>query len=228
MRLRKLISKILVLAVIGCGFSAQSGATEKSRPGNKINLFAVSEAKAIFVIEKKRRVLKIGQTSPEGITLIKTDTANETAIILVDGKKQELGLNSVLGSVFQEQSAPKVTLYLDRAGQYQTDGRINGQLVRFLVDTGASTIAMNSQTAKRIGLDYRRLGTQGMASTASGYVRMYNVMLTTVKVGAITLHNVSAGVIEGTHPTEVLLGMSFLGKLKIKQDGNKMELQKKY
>lgn len=228
MSLRKLISEILVLVVLGCGFSAQSGAAEESRPGNKINLFAVSEAKAILVIEKKRRVLKIGETSPEGITLVKTNTANETAIILVDGKKQQLGLNSVLGSIFQEDSAPKVILYLDRTGQYQTDGRINGKPVRFLVDTGASTIAMNSRTAKRIGLDYRSLGTQGVASTASGYVRMYNVRLTTVKVGEITMHNVAAGVIEGTHPTEVLLGMSFLGKLKIKQDGNKMELQKKY
>lgn len=227
MSLIKLIPKLLVLAIVGYGSIVQSSA-EESRPGNKINLFAVSEAKAILVIEKKRRVLKIGQTSPEGVTLLKTNTANETVIIKVDGKEQELGLNSVLGSSFQEKSAPKVTLYSDRAGQFQIDGRINGEMVRFLVDTGASTIAMNSRTAKRIGLDYRSLGTQGVASTASGYVRMYNVKLTTVKVGAITLHNVDAGVIEGTHPTEVLLGMSFLSKLRMKQEGNKMELQKKF
>ena len=203
-------------------------AVEKTRPGNKINLFAVSEGKAILVIEKKRRVLKIGQTSPEGVTLLKTNTADEIVIIHFEGKEQELGLNSVLGSNFQKDNAPKVTLYSDRIGQFQTDGRINGKLVRFLVDTGASTIALSSVTAKKIGLDYISLGRPSVASTASGYVRMYNVKLTTVKIGAITLYNVDAGVIEGSHPTEVLLGMSFLGKLKMKQEGNKMELKKKF
>lgn len=226
--MKKLIIKLLVLAMISVGLSVQAETTDKSRPGNKVNLFAVSEGKAILVVEKKRRVLEVGDTSPEGITLIKTDTTTETAIVKIDGEEQELGLNSVLGSVFQEKSAPKVTLYIDRSGQFQTDGKINGQSVRFLVDTGASTIAMNSITAKRIGLDYLSLGRQGVASTASGYVRMYGMKLTTVKVGDITLHNVDAGVIEGTHPTEVLLGMSFLGKLQIKQEGRKMELTKSY
>jgi len=220
---------IVLVGVLLSAIPAGSGyADEKSRPGNKINLFAVSEGKAILVIEKKRRVLKIGQTSPEGVTLLKTNTANEIVTIRVDGKEQELGLNSVLGSSFQKGNAPKVTLYSDRIGQYQTDGHINGKLVRFLVDTGASTIALSSVTAKKIGLDYLSLGRPSVASTASGYVRMYEVKLTTVKVGAITLYNVDAGVIEGTHPTEVLLGMSFLGKLKVKQEGNKMELMKKY
>ena len=220
---------IVIVAVLLSSVPVRSVyAEEKTRPANKINLFAVSEGKAILVIEKKRRVLEIGQTSPEGVTLLKTNTADEIVTIRFDGKDQELGLNSVLGSNFQKGNAPKVTLYSDRIGQFQTDGRINGKLVRFLVDTGASTIAMSSVTAKKIGLDYISLGRPSVASTASGYVRIYNVKLTTVKVGAITLHNVDAGVIEGTHPTEVLLGMSFLGKLKMKQEGNKMELKKKF
>jgi len=230
MKSGNLVSILVVLVgVLLSAIPAGSGyADEKTRSGNKINLFAVSEGKAILVIEKKRRVLEIGQTSPEGVTLLKTNTANETVSIRVDGKEQELGLNSVLGSSFQKGEPPKVTLYSDRIGQFQTDGRINGKLVRFLVDTGASTIALSSVTAKKIGLDYISLGRPSVASTASGYVRMYTVKLTTVKIGAITLHNVDAGVIEGTHPTEVLLGMSFLGKLKVKQEGNKMELIKKY
>jgi len=227
MNLPGLVLGLVTSLVIGYCLLGQLAFAE-SRTGNRINLFAVSEDKAILVVEKKRHVLRLGQSTPDGITLVKTDTASETAVISVDGKEKELRLNSVLGSSFQKDRAPKVTLYLDGTGQFSTDGRINGQLVRFLVDTGASTIAMNSRTAKRIGLDYRSIGSQGVASTAAGYVRMYSVSLHTVKVGAITLHNVPAGVIEGTHPTEVLLGMSFLGKLQISQEGNKMELEKKF
>jgi aspartyl protease family protein len=83
---------------------------------------------------------------------------------------------------------------------------------------------MSSAAASRIGLDYRKLGRPGAASTASGFVRTYNLKLNTVQIGEITLHNVDAGVVEGNHPTEILLGMSFLGQLDMKRDSEKMEL----
>ena len=67
-----------------------------------------------------------------------------------------------------------------------------------------------------------------MASTAASMVPMYSVKLDSVTVGDITLYNVGAGVIEGDHPTDVLLGMSFLGRVEMKRDGDKMELTKRY
>jgi aspartyl protease family protein len=96
-----------------------------------------------------------------------------------------------------------------------------------MVDTGATVVAMNSTVANRIGIDYRKHGQPGMASTPAGYVKTYNITLGTVQVGSITLHNVAGSVIEGNHPREALLGMSFLGHLDMKRDGEKMELNER-
>lgn len=57
---------------------------------------------------------------------------------------------------------------------------------------------------------------------------MYAMTLKKVKVGGIVMHNIEAGVIEGAHPEEVLLGMSFLSRVNMTRDGNKMELIKRY
>jgi aspartyl protease family protein len=120
-----------------------------------------------------------------------------------------------------------VTLYPDRGGHFFVDGLVNGTNVRFMVDTGATVVAMSSAVANRIGIDYRKQGRPGMASTPAGYVKTYNITLGTVQVGGITLHNVAGSVIEGNHPREALLGMSFLGHLDMKRDGEKMELSER-
>ena len=95
------------------------------------------------------------------------------------------------------------------------------------MDTGATSIAMNSQVAARLGIDYKRIGKQGVSQTASGLVRTYNLKLAKVQVGEITMHNVDAGIIEGNFPTETLLGMSFLGQLDMKREGEKLELKQR-
>lgn len=195
----------------------------------KITVFALFANKAIIKIDGTRRVLVVGETSPEGLTLIRTDTENELAVVEIQGRRETLGLGVVsAGSFSQAEASDTVTLWADRGGFFYAPGKINGVAVRFLVDTGANTIAMNSSTAERIGLDYKRHGRRGMAGTAGGVVLMYGLKLGSVTVGGITLHNVDAGVIEGNHPAEVLLGMSFLGRLSMMRDGDKMELTKRY
>jgi aspartyl protease family protein len=191
-----------------------------------ISLQALFKDKAIVVVDGARRVLKSGEESPEGVRLLATDTREEQAEIEIGGKREVLKLGVVTAG-FAPQGKGNVTLYPDRGGHFFVDGSINGAPVRFLVDTGATTIALSGNTASRIGLDYRRLGRAGVASTAAGNVRTYNLNLDSVQVGDITLHNVPAGVIEGSHPTEVLLGMSFLGQIDMKRDNEKMELSER-
>ena len=191
-----------------------------------ISLQALFKDKAIVVVDGARRVLRSGEESPEGVKLLTTDTQEEKAEIEIGGKREVLKLGVVTAG-FASKGRGNVTLYPDRGGHFFVDGSINGAPVRFLVDTGATTIAMNGNTASRIGLDYRRLGRAGVASTAAGNVRTYNLILDSVQVGNITLRNVPAGVIEGSHPTEVLLGMSFLGQLDMKRDNEKMELSER-
>jgi aspartyl protease family protein len=194
----------------------------------KIQLFALFKDKAIIKIDGARRVLARGETSPEGVRLLATDTLLEVAEIELDGRRETLKLGVVSAAGFADpKTSGNVTLYADR-GFFYSDGKINGAPVRFLVDTGANAVALSSQAAKRIGLDYKRKGRRGIASTAGGMVPMYSIKLESVTVGDITLYNVEAGVIEGDHPTDVLLGMSFLGRVDMKRDGDKMELTKRY
>src|SRR3989337_3633226 len=108
-----------------------------------ISLQALFKDKAIIVVDGARRVLKSGETSPEGIKLLATDTQEEKAEIEIDGKREVLRLGVVIAG-FDPKGKGSVVLYPDRGGHYFADGQINGTSVRFMVDTGATVIAMNS------------------------------------------------------------------------------------
>jgi len=191
-----------------------------------IKLFALFQDKAILQVDGVRRVLATGAESPEGVKLVSTDTQAEEAVVEFAGKRETLRLGVVF-SAFQSTARESVTLFADTNGFFHAAGSINGSVVTFLVDTGASTIAINSATAKRSGIDFTK-GHVGTAKTASGYTRVFSVKLDSVKVGDIVLRNVEAGVIDGPQPETPLLGMSFLNALEMKRDGNKMELTRRY
>jgi len=97
----------------------------------------------------------------------------------------------------------------------------------FLVDTGASAIALNAATAKRLDLEYIKNAPVGV-KTASGITLAYPVTLDEVQVGDIKLYNVQAVVIDGPEPSRALLGMTFLGQLDMHQTGQRMDLKQKY
>jgi aspartyl protease family protein len=201
------------------------GAAHGAAAASKLSLQALFKDKAIIVIDGARRVLKTGDISPEGVKLVETDTRAETATVAIDGRTQVLNLGAVLSASTGGRS--QVTLYAGQGGHFFADGFVNDVPVKFLVDTGATSIAMSSQHATRFGIDYKRNGKQSVAATASGLVRTYNVTLGKVQIGEITLHNVDAGVIEGNYPREPLLGMSFLGQLDMKREGEKLELKQR-
>ena len=219
MAIRLFTVKVIMIAVLMLAASG-TGAAEK------ISLQALFKDKAIIVVDGARRVLKSGETSPEGIKLLATDTQEEKAEVEIDGKREVLRLGVVVAG-FDQKGKGSVVLYPERGGHFFADGSINGTPVRFMVDTGATVIAMNSIIAKRIGIDYIRNGSPGMASTPAGNVRTYDISLNTVQIGGITLYNVQGSVIEGNHPREALLGMSFLGQLDMKRDSEKMELSER-
>ena len=173
-----------------------------------------------------------GETSPEGLVLISADTSE--AIIEVNGRQEVLRLGLVTtipGSEANPDPAWKgpasITMWADPSGFFYAPGLINGYPVRFLVDTGATTVALSSELAERIGIDYAK-GERGIASTAAGVTPMYGLDLKSVTVGGIKLSNVSAGVILGAYPTVPLLGMSFLGQLDMVREGNRLDLKRRH
>jgi aspartyl protease family protein len=119
-----------------------------------------------------------------------------------------------------------VTLTADTRGHFVVEGQVNGGAVRFLVDTGATTIALSSADAMRLGIDYRK-GQRGLVGTANGTAAAYRVKLDTVQVGGIVANNVDAAVLEGNLPI-ALLGMSFLNRMDMKREGQTMVLIKRF
>lgn len=195
---------------------------------NTLQVVALFKGKAVIMIDDKRHTLSIGQTSPEGFTLISADS--DRAVIEYKGKRKTypLGNSVAIGTQFSKPAEKTVQAISDNYGMFHIQGSINGYPVRFLVDTGATLIAMNEVVGKRLGIDYALTGEPSYVSTASGVAKAYAVRLKYVKVGEIRVNNVRAVIIEGGFPTEVLLGMSFLGRVQIERDGNIMRLKKRY
>lgn len=179
---------------------------------------------AVVEINNTQRLLKVGKTSPEGVTLI---SANSTkAVLEVNGERKTYQLGQKIRSNFAATKQAEVNLWPTN-GMYLTAGSINGFSVDFLVDTGAYAIALNAATAQRIGINYLA-AKKVLIKTASDMEVAYEVNLDSVQIGDITLHNIRATVLDSEEPQRALLGMSFLNKLEMVQTGEKMKLKQKY
>ncbi|MDT8370797.1 MAG: retropepsin-like aspartic protease [Gammaproteobacteria bacterium] len=180
---------------------------------------------AVVEINNKQRILSVGKTSPEGVKLI--SATSQKAVLEIKGKKSDYVLVSHIGAHYTPPVAQPVVNIWPTNGMYLTAGSINGYSVNFIVDTGASSIALNADTAKRLGLEYLK-APQIAVKTASKVEIAYQVKLEQVQVGTITLYNVDGLVIDGSEPSVALLGMSFLGQLDMQRTDNKLQLKKKF
>ncbi|WP_432698033.1 retropepsin-like aspartic protease family protein [Marinobacterium sp. YM272] len=116
----------------------------------------------------------------------------------------------------------EVVLERNRAGHYLAPGRINGERVQFLLDTGATTVSVPATLAEELGLERGR-AMQSM--TANGVVRVYRTTLDSVTLGGIHMNNVSATINPGMHEDLVLLGMSFMQHLEMTQRDGTLTLR---
>lgn len=190
-----------------------------------VALAGLLPGKAVLIInEGTPRTLSIG-ASHGGVTLVAVEEG--AATVEVDGKKQRIALGARAGgSAGGDAGGKSVRLTADMQGHFYTVGTVNGAPIRFVVDTGATMIALGAADALRANIDYRK-GQAGAVSTANGTTRMWRVTLNTVKVGDVTLHNVDAGVLEHDMPV-ALLGMSFLNRMEMQRDGLSMTLRQRY
>lgn len=179
----------------------------------------------ILRVDGKQHKLRIGEVTPEGIKLIAADS--EQAVLEIDGRREVYHLGSHISATF---SVPEKAGAMIRPinGMYHVSGFINRQPVDFLVDTGASSIALNAKLARKLGINFRYEGEEGYSATASGYAKIYKLKLDSVQIGDIVVNNVDAAVLEGDFPTTALLGMSFLNRVNMKRDGEILILEKKW
>jgi len=193
---------------------------------DKITVSGLFKNKAIVTIDGKQRLLKVGKPSPEGVLLISANA--KEAVIEIDGEQKTYTLGQHIGTSFKKPTGGNtVSIAPDRAGMYEVNGSINEFQVKFLVDTGATFISMNKNHARRIGINYKLDGKEGLSETASGLNKIYIVNLKSVMVGGIKLHDVQAAVHDGDFPRIILLGNTFLGRVKMIREGQMLMLEEK-
>ena len=188
-----------------------------------VGLFANA---AVVNIDGQRHMLRVGKPPVNGVELIAADS--QTATLRVDGQTRQFGLQREYTEGFAQSERQQVSIPRGEGGHFRVTGSINGQTVSFMVDTGATSVSMSSVQARRLGIDYALSGTPVRAATASSAVDGYQVTLARVKVGDIELSNVQALVLEGRFPLEVLLGMSWLSRVRMDEQDNLLLLERKY
>ena len=102
----------------------------------------------------------------------------------------------------------------DARGHFQTEGRIDGQRIGFMVDTGASVVALNEKSAARFGLRPSRGDYNATVTTANGTIKAARTRLAMIDIGGLVVRDVDAMVLPDEALSENLLGLSFLSKLK--------------
>jgi aspartyl protease family protein len=193
-----------------------------------INVVGLTSGKAVVSIDGgKPRTLSVGQVTPEGVKLI--SATSEAAVFEFDGERRTLavGQGAAVANAATPQGGNSVTLFADSRGHFTTVGVVNGISLRFLVDTGATSVVLSSADARRAGVNYLS-GTRVLTQTANGVVPVYAVKLDSLRIGDITLTNVDASVIEGDKLPLALLGMSFLNRMEMKRDGTTLTLIRRY
>ncbi|MBT3048327.1 MAG: TIGR02281 family clan AA aspartic protease [Candidatus Thiodiazotropha sp.] len=215
--MRKGIVILLLLALISQG---------RALAVERIVVEALFTDKAMVSIDGVRRLLKLNQPSPEGVLLISASSSE--AVLEVDGERMSYPLGGHITTRFSKPEAITAKVWRNQAGAYTTVGTINGRTVNFLVDTGATAVAMHANQAKRLGISYRLEGAPIYVNTASGTAAAYDVVLDRVQVGDITLNNVRGFVIDSNGPARVLLGMSFLNRVKMEDQGSVLIMEKKF
>ena len=184
----------------------------------------IGERAAVLAVDGgEPKTVKVGQKW-KGITVLSVE--KDRATVEIDGARRVLVQGQHYRSAAAAPERQQVILAADPRGHFVTEGAVNGTPVRFLVDTGATAIALPGRDADRLGIDYRK-GQRGMTQTANGPAVVYRVTLDRVRLGGIELTMVDAVVIERGLDI-ALLGMSFLNRLEMKREGQNMTLIRRF
>ena len=206
-----------------CG-AALAGALVAS--AQTVSLSGSLGTKALLVIDGAPQIVAVGSAA-RGVRLI--SVSGSDAVIEVQGKRVALALGGAqvnLGGATLPDAGTTIVLSAGSGGHFHSAGAINGKAVRFLVDTGATHVAMSAAEAERLGIDYRG-APRGLASTANGQVVSYRVRLASVRIGDVQVYDVDATVVP--LPMEhILLGNSFLTRFQMKRDNDVMTLTRRF
>jgi aspartyl protease family protein len=206
----------LVLLLCASAVSAQS-----------VALQGMLGKKALLIVDGSApKTVAPGETF-NGVKVL--STSGDEAQVEVAGKRFSLHVGESPASIGSRGDAPgggRIVLTAGSGGHFTTGGRINGQQVQFVIDTGATDVSLSEADATRIGIKYKE-GMVGRTSTANGMVSTWRVKLSSVRVGEVEVRDVDATVVPAGMPY-VLLGNSFLTRFQMKRENEQMVLERRY
>jgi aspartyl protease family protein len=182
--------------------------------------------RALLMVDGQPRTLAVGQATAD-VRLI--GWQEDSAVVERDGARYLLRMGAAaptrLAGAAAASGGREIVITAGPGGHFITGGSINGRSVRFMVDTGATVLAMGRDEAQRLGLDLST-ARPAMSETANGPVAVQIVNLTRVRVGDVEVANVAAMVVPAAMPY-VLLGNSFLTRFQMRRENDVMRLEQR-
>lgn len=197
---------------------------------SRVALVGTMGQQAVLVVDGNApRGVKVGETQ-RGVRLVSVG-AND-AVIEVEGQRHILLLGAApqdlagRGGGGGNAGARQIVLQGDARGHFMTPGMINGRGVTFMVDTGATMIAIGKADADRLGIAYQQGKRVGLR-TANGDAIGWQVSLTSVRIGEVEVHGVDA-IVQMAEMPYVLLGNSFLTRFQMKRENDVLTLDRRF
>ncbi|MCP4465405.1 MAG: TIGR02281 family clan AA aspartic protease [Halioglobus sp.] len=185
-----------------------------------VQVLAILGKTVVLVIDGQQQTLNVGE-SVSDVTLV---AAQPTAATLdIAGETRTVHPSQTISTQFEAPREQVVTIVRDARLQYQTGAVINGRRAQVIVDTGANLVALSSTQARQMNIDYSS-GRPSRVQTASGLGEAYAITLDTVSIGGIEIRNVPATVVKGDYPDMILLGMSYLRHVSMKEKDGVLSL----
>ncbi|MCZ2103487.1 MAG: TIGR02281 family clan AA aspartic protease [Burkholderiales bacterium] len=189
-----------------------------------VTLAGMLGGKALLVVDgSPPKGVAPGQTHL-GVKVL--SVARDEAVIEIDGRQSTLRVGEAPVSVGRRSGmGQRIVLQGDSRGHFIQQGLINGRVIQFMVDTGATTVAIGRPDAERMGLPYQK-GQAVMLNTANGATQGWRLRLDSVRIGDVEVFQVDAIVTPQAMPY-VLLGNSFLGQFQMTRTNDQMVLEKR-
>lgn len=195
-------------------------------------LAAGAQAVALSGILGNRALLVVDGTQPRGVAPGETyrgvkvvSVGRDDAVVEVAGQRHTVALGASPVSVRSGSEGQRIVLRSDGRGHFTGDGAINGRAMRYMVDTGATAVAIGQPDAERLGLPFRS-GKPVMMNTANGTTQGWRITLDVVRAGDVDVRAVDAVVVPQAMPY-VLLGNSFLSAFHMTRANDEMVLEKR-
>ena len=188
-----------------------------------VALAGILGGKALLVVDGSAPRSVAPGGSHMGVRVV--SVGRDGVVLEVAGAQRAIQLGESPVSIGSSAAGQRIVLKADARGHFINSGFINGRVMQYMVDTGATTVAIGRPDAQRMGLKFEQ-GQPVMMNTANGTAQGWRMRLESVRVGDVELRSVDAIVTAEAMPY-VLLGNSFLREFHMNRSGDEMVLQRR-